>query len=105
MKQRNTITELIFRTNSMKMLKSSLTGPTKNLHVKTGVLRMSVITRALHIWASSLFFIDLFQSDTSGSESDSSAIAKLVLKYYIFKISEVALIIFATIFNFFDVSL
>ena len=65
MKQRNIMTALIFRTNAMIILKFSLAGPTKNLHVKTGVLRMSVITRALHIWANSLFFIDLFKSDIS----------------------------------------
>ena len=85
------ITEFIFRTNSTKMLKWSLTGPTKNLHVKTGVLRMSVITRALHIWANSLFFIDLFQYDTSVSKADKSATAKFVLNFKI--LSEEALLI------------
>ena len=65
MKHRNTITELIFRISPMNMLKWSLTGSTKNLHVKTGVLKMSEMTTALQIWANNLFFIDLFQSDTS----------------------------------------
>ena len=65
MKHRNTITELIFRISPMNMLKWSLTGSTKNLHVKTGVLKMSEITTALQIWANNLFFIDLFQSDTA----------------------------------------
>ena len=69
MKHRNTITELIFRTSPMKMLKWALTGPTKNLHVKTGVLKMSAVTTALQIWANNLFLIDLFQSDTAENES------------------------------------
>ena len=51
------------------MLKWSLTGSTKNLHVKTGVLKMSEMTTALQIWANNLFFIDLFQSDTAENES------------------------------------
>ena len=51
------------------MLKWSLTGPNKNLHVKTGVLKMSEVTTALQIWANNLFFIDLFQSDTAKSKS------------------------------------
>ena len=51
------------------MLKWSLTGSTKNLHVKTGVLKMSEMTTALQIWANNLFFIDLFQSDTTDNKS------------------------------------
>ena len=69
MKHRNTITELIFRISPMNMLKWSLTGSTKNLHVKTGVLKMSEMTTALQIWANNLFFIDLFQSDTTDNKS------------------------------------
>ena len=69
MKHRNTITELIFLISPMKMLKWSLTGSTKNLHVKTGVLKMSEMTTALQIWANNLFFIDLFQSDTTDNKS------------------------------------
>ena len=69
MKQRNIMTALIFRTNAMIILKLSLAGPTKNLHVKTEVLKMTEMTTALQIWANSLFFIDLFKSDTSESEA------------------------------------
>ena len=69
MKQRNIMTALIFRTNAVIILKLSLAGPTKNLHVKTEVLKMTEITIALHIWANSLFFIDLFKSDTSENEA------------------------------------
>ena len=69
MKQRNIMTALIFRTNAVIIPKLSLAGPTKNLHVKTEVLKMTEMTIALHIWANSLFFIDLFKSDTSESEA------------------------------------
>ena len=51
--------------NETKILKCSLMGPIKNLQVKKGVLNIALAITALHIWAKSLFFIDLFQSDTS----------------------------------------
>ena len=58
-KQSIIMTASKFRINKIKMLKFSSTGPTKNLHVKTGVVKL--VTRiALQIWATSLFFIDLF---------------------------------------------
>ena len=58
-KQSAIMTASIFRINTIKMLKFSLIGPTKNLHVKNGVVKL-VTRTALQIWANSLFFIDLF---------------------------------------------
>ena len=68
MKQRCIMTALIFRTNAMIILKLSLVGPIKNLQVNAAVLKMTEMTIALHIWANSLFFIDLFKSDTFESK-------------------------------------
>ena len=65
MKQRSIIDASKHLINETKMLKCSLIGPIKNLHVKTGVLKIELAIIALHICAKSLFFIDLFQSDTS----------------------------------------
>ena len=52
----------------MIILKLSLVGPIKNLQVNAAVLKMTEMTIALHIWANSLFFIDLFKSDTFESK-------------------------------------
>ena len=60
MKQRKMMTALKCLMNWTKMLKGSLMGPTKNLHVKTGVITILLVTIALHICANSLFLIDLF---------------------------------------------
>ena len=65
MKQRSIIVASKHRINETKILKCSLMGPIKNLQVKKGVLNIALAITALHIWAKSLFFIDLFQSDTS----------------------------------------
>ena len=58
-KQSIIMTASKFRINKIKMLKFSLTGPTKNLHVITEVVKL-VIRTALQLCATSLFFIDLF---------------------------------------------
>ena len=60
MKQSKMMTALKCLMNWTKMLKGSLMGPTKNLHVKTGVTKILLVTIALHICANSLFFIDLY---------------------------------------------
>ena len=60
MKQSKMMTALKCLMNWTKMLKGSLMGPTKNLHVKTGVTKILMTTTALHISANNLFFIDLF---------------------------------------------
>ena len=65
MKQRRIIIASKHRINETKILKCSLMGSIKNLHAKIGVLKIALALIALHIWAKSLFFIDLFQSDTS----------------------------------------
>ena len=64
-KQRSNIVKSKHRISETKILKCSLMGPIKHLHVKTGVLKKVLAIIALHIWAKSLFVIDLFQSDTS----------------------------------------
>ena len=60
MKQRKIMTASKCRMNSTKMLNCSLIGPTKNLHVKTGVIKILLTIIILHICANSLFFNDLF---------------------------------------------
>ena len=64
-KQRSIICITQDLTNESKILRCSLMGPIKNLHVKTGVLIIERAIIALEFCAISLFFIDLFQSNTS----------------------------------------
>ena len=64
-KQRSIICITQDLTNETKILRCSLMGPIKNLHVKTGVLKTERAIIALEFCAISLFFIDLFQSNTS----------------------------------------
>ena len=60
MKQRKIMTASKCPINPTKMLNLSLIGPTKNLHVTTGVIIILLTTIILHICANSLFFNDLF---------------------------------------------
>ena len=60
MKQRKIMTASKCPINPTKMLNLSLIGPTKNLHVTTGVIIILLTTIILHICANSLFFSDLF---------------------------------------------